>query len=279
MTGLLAEISSRAVDAFAVASMAAVGLRYSIHEILRPLRSAAGVALVLGANFVAVPLLAIGILQIVPLDRPYAIGLVLVALAAGAPFTIKLTQMSGGDVAFSAGVLVLLIVLSIGVVPLVAPRLAPGVTISAWGVAAPLIRTMLLPLVLGMGVRAFASRATPALLRLLGPIANVALAVLVLLIFGRNVTAVAGMFGTGAIAASVLLIAGAFAIGWVSGGLGERLNDEVGFCTAQRNYAAALVVASDAFASPDIVLMVVVVSLISMAMLFPAASFQNRWLA
>jgi BASS family bile acid:Na+ symporter len=86
------------------------------------------------------------ILQLIELDQAYAIGLVLVASAAGAPMIIKLTQLSDGDVAFSAGLLVLLIVVSIGYMPLVVPLLAPGSEISAWAIAAPLVLTMLLPL-------------------------------------------------------------------------------------------------------------------------------------
>ena len=46
-----------------------------------------------------------------------------------------------------------------------------------------------------------------------------------------------------AAAAAIVLVAGAFAIGWVLGGFGEHLRDEMGLATAQRNYGAALVVA------------------------------------
>jgi BASS family bile acid:Na+ symporter len=70
-------------------------LRYSVEEIVGPLRDVGAVVLALVANFVAVPIMAIGILQLVELDSAYAIGLVLVASAAGAPMIIKFTQLAG----------------------------------------------------------------------------------------------------------------------------------------------------------------------------------------
>ena len=63
MADVLATISSLAVQVFAVSSMAAIGLRYSVEEIIGPLRDLWAVVLALVANFVAVPILAFGILQ------------------------------------------------------------------------------------------------------------------------------------------------------------------------------------------------------------------------
>ena len=46
--------------------------------------------------------------------------------------------------------------------------------------------------------------------------------------------------------------------------------------TASRNFAAAMVVATKAFASADVLVMVVVASLVTMALLFPAARLLRR---
>ncbi|HWR53360.1 MAG TPA: hypothetical protein VN428_19800 [Bryobacteraceae bacterium] len=276
MSEFLTQISNLSVQIFAVASMASVGLRYTLREILAPLRRFWAVVLALVANFVAVPMLAFVILKVIKLDRPYAIGLVLVASAAGAPFVIKLTQLSGGNVAFSAGMLVLLVVVSIGYMPVVVPLLAPGSEISARAIAEPLVMTMLLPLVAGLLLKRFAPRLSE-LLPLLGVVTNISLVLLVTLTFALNLTTLAGVLGTGAILASLLFIAGAFAIGWLLGGVfGEHLRDEMALGTAQRNFAAALVVATQSFDAPGVLVMSVVVSLATMAVLFPAAKLLNR---
>jgi predicted Na+-dependent transporter len=260
---------------FAIASMTSIGLRYSVAEIVGPLRDFWAVVLALVANFVAVPLLAFGILQLIELDTAYAIGLVLAASAAGAPMIIKFTQIATGDVAFSAGLLVLLIVVSIGYMPLVVPLLAPGSEIGAWTIAAPLVLTMLLPLCVGLLVKRLAP-GTGRILPLLGVVTNVSLVTLVLLTFALNLPIVVGV-GTTAIVAALLFIAGAFGIGWVLGGaFGEHLRDEMALGTAQRNFAAALVVATQAFDAPGVLVMAIVVSLVTMAVLFPTAKLLNR---
>jgi bile acid:Na+ symporter, BASS family len=276
MSDVLTTGSNLAVQIFAIASMASVGLRYRVEELVGPLRNWWAVVLALGANFVAVPLLAVAILQLIRLDTAYAIGLVLAASAAGAPMIIKFTQIAKGDVAFSAGLLVLLIIVTIGYMPLVVPLLAPGSQISAWAIAAPLVLTMLLPFGAGLLVKRLAP-AAGRILPALGVVTNVSLLTLVVLTFALNLSTVLGVFGTGAIAASLLFIAGAFGIGWVLGGVfGEHLRDEMALGTAQRNFAAALVVATQAFDAPGVLVMAVVVSLLTMAVLFPAAKVLNR---
>ena len=51
-------------------------------------------------------------------------------------------------------------------------------------------------------------------------LSNTALLVVVALTFLLNLPTMGGMFGTGAILASILLVTGAFVIGWVLGGFG-----------------------------------------------------------
>ena len=232
MSDALTLLSRLSVLIFAIASMASIGLRYSVDEIIGPLRDVRGVTLALAANFVAVPILAFGILRLFRLDTPYALGLLLIASAAGAPMIVKFAEIAGGDVAFSAGLLVLLIVVSIAYMPLVVPLLAPGAEINAWAIAAPLVLTMLLPLGAGLLVK----RVAPAVWRILpvlGVVANVSLVTLVVLTFALNLPSVRSVFGTGAIIASLLFIGGALGIGWVFGGaFGEHLRDEMALSTA-----------------------------------------------
>ncbi len=115
------------------------------------------------------------------------------------------------------------------------------------------------------------------MLPILGIFTNVSLWTLIVLTFALNLTTMLGVFGTGAITAALLFIAGAFGIGWVlGGGFGEHLRDEMALGTAQRNFAAALVVATQSFESPGVLVMAVVVSLVTMAVLFPTAELLNR---
>ena len=109
MTTVLAQAASIAVLIFAVSSMLSVGLAYGLGQILAPLREARAVFRALVANFVLVPLLAVGIERLMPMEPPLALGLFLLAGSAGAPFLIKLASAAKSDLALSAGLLALLV--------------------------------------------------------------------------------------------------------------------------------------------------------------------------
>src|SRR5581483_1459446 len=101
MKPLLTQAASIAVAVFAVSSMLSVGLDYSIGAIVAPLKAPRAIFRVLVANFVLVPLLAVGIVRLVPLDPRLAVGLFLLAGSAGAPFLIKLAGAAKSDLALS----------------------------------------------------------------------------------------------------------------------------------------------------------------------------------
>ena len=89
----------------------------------------------LAANFVAVPLLGWGIGELLSLDEGLAIGLTIMATAAGAPFLPKLAAAAEGDLAFSVGLMVLLMVVTVVYMPLVLPLLISGVEVDPWAIA------------------------------------------------------------------------------------------------------------------------------------------------
>ena len=255
------------VPIFAVGSMLTVGFRYSVQEIIKPLRDIPGVITAVVANFVLVPLLAVAILWFIRIETPLAIGLIVVSAAAGAPMLIRLAQMAREPVSFAASILVLLLVVTMIYMPLVIPRLASGDPISAMAIARPLLLTMLLPLCLGFVVRALSQLTAETLLPWAAKITNIALYIMVGATVLGNLDAVLGVFGKGAILAALLLIAGAFAIGYLVGTFDKREKIVLGFGTAQRNFGAATVVAVQSFTDPNVLVMTVVCSTVAMLLL------------
>ncbi len=255
------------VPIFAVGSMLTVGFRYSVQEIVKPLRDIPGVITAVVANFVLVPLLAVAILWLIPIETPLAIGLIVVSVAAGAPMLIRLTQMAREPVSFAASILILLLVVTMIYMPLVIPRLASGTPTSAMAIARPLLLTMLLPLCLAFVVRALSPRTAGTLLPWAGKITNIALYIMVGATVLGNLDAVLSVFGKGAILAALLLIAGAFAIGYLVGTFDKREKIVLGFGTAQRNFGAATVVAVQSFTDPNVLVMTVICSTVAMLLL------------
>ncbi len=276
MRDLLATVADLAVLVFAVTSMLSVGLAHSARQVLGPLRDLRALARAVLANFVLVPLLALGVVRLWPLDRPLEAGLILVAMSAGAPFLIKLTEVAGADVALSATLLVLLLPVTVVYAPVAVPRVLPEAEVSAVSLAVPLFLTMLLPLAVGLLVNSrWAGRArrwAPATRRT----STLALVVIVVATTLANFSTIVELFTDGAIVPALLVIAGAFVIGYLLGGRDRNARAVLGLGTSQRNIAAATVMATQGFADNDTVVMVIVTSLAGFALLFPVAAVLRR---
>jgi BASS family bile acid:Na+ symporter len=248
--------------------MLAVGFSHKLRDVISPLRDIPGLITAVVANFVLVPLLAVGILRLIPLERPMAVGMILVASAAGAPMLIKLATNAGESAAFAAAILVLLIIVTIAYMPLVVPLLADEeASTSAWAIAKPLVLTMLVPMAVGFLIQRYIPRIARALLPYLGVVINISLWSMVMLVVYLNFGAVIGVFGTGAILAALLLIGGAFAIGYLVGTFDRSERTVLGFATAQRNFAAANVVAIDSFTDSGVLVMAVVISVVALLLI------------
>jgi predicted Na+-dependent transporter len=154
MAHVLDILSNGAVLLFVVTTMLAMGLSLTVSQILIPLQHARLIVLALVANFLLVPLLALALTYLISLSEPLKIGLILLGTAAGAPFLPKLAQFAHGNVAYSVGLMVLLMVVSIPYLPLVLPLVLPGVRVDPLAIAVSLVLTMLLPLGIALVVRA-----------------------------------------------------------------------------------------------------------------------------
>ena len=254
--------------AFVLSSMLAMGLGLTVSQIIAPLRNARLVVLSLVVNFVLMPLGAVALAALLRLDQPLGVGLLLLGLAAGAPFLPKLAQIARGNLAFAVGLMVLLMVVTVGYLPLVLPLLLPEVSVNPAQIARSLFLLMLLPLAGALAVKArfadVAARTKPLLDRL----SNLSLILLALLITAGNVNNVLAVFGTRGILAGLLFIAIGFVIGWLLGGPDRNTQRVLALGTAQRNIAAALVV-GQSFSDPKVVVMVVVVAIVSLLILMP----------
>jgi len=269
------ELLSKAVPiamlSFVVSSMLAVGLGLLLSQIAAPLRNVRLVAMGLATNFVLMPLAAVVLGRLLRLDTPFAVGLVILGSAAGAPFLPLLAKLSKGDMAFAVGLMVLLMILSVGYMPLVLPLLLEGVSVDAMKIARSLLLLMLLPLGIGLVARARWEPAAARIKPVLDRLSSLSLILLIALLTVTNFDKIVSVFGTHAILAGILFLLLGFAIGYVLGGPTRETRRVLGLGTSQRNIAAALVVAGQNFSDPKVVVMVVVVAIVGLLLLMPLA--------
>jgi BASS family bile acid:Na+ symporter len=260
---------SIAMLVFVLSSMVGMGLGLRLGEIISPLRNVRMVVLSLVANFVVMPLVALALWRMLRLDEALGIGLLLLGMAAGAPFLPKLAQIARGNIAFAVGLMVLLMVITVGYLPFVLPQLLPGVSVNPAKIARSLVMLMLIPLGGALVVNAYYPRVAARAKPLFDRVSNWGLITLIALLTVLNMTSVLAVFGTGGILAGVLLLAGGYAVGWVLGGPSPDTRSVLGLGTAQRNIAAALVVGSQSFDDPNVVVMIVVVAVVGLLILMP----------
>jgi len=265
---ILEQTSSIVMLVFVLSSMITLGFGLTVRQIVEPLRSIRLVALSLVANFVVMPVVAVLLAQGLWLAEPLRVGLVLLGAAAGAPFLPKLAQIARGNVAYSVGLMVMLIVVSIGYLPLLLPLLLRGVTVDTLQIAKSLVLLMLLPLAGALAVNALLPKVAARLRPPLEIVSNVSVVLVFVLLLVVNIQGELSLFGTRGILAGILFVAAGYGSGWLLGGPRMDTRIVLGQGTSQRNIAAAMVVGKS-FSDPLVVVMVVVVATIGALMLLP----------
>ena len=256
---------------FIVTSMLAMGMSLTMPQIVGPLKNPRLVILALVANFVLVPLWAYLITVVLPLDQPLQIGLIMFATAAGAPFLPKLVQGAKGNIAFSVGLMVLLMVVTVFYVPLVLPLLLPGVSVNPWDIAKSLIALMLVPLALGMLFKSHSPDSAGHWQRFMDKTSSISLIVLLVVGLGLNVSNIISLIGSWGLLALVLLIVGSVLIGLLLGGRDPAIRSVMSLGTAQRNISAAILVSAQNFAGTTTLLYVLVGGVLLLLILLPTA--------
>ena len=270
MSDVLGVIVQLSALVFVVSSMLAMGLSLTVPAIIAPLKNARLVILALVINFVAVPFVAWAIQAVMDLDQDIYTGLLLLATAAGAPFLPKLAQVAKGNAAFSVGLMVMLMVVTIIYMPIVLPLFLTGVEINPWDIAKSLIVMMLLPLGIGLFMK---SRWPATAKELQGLMSSASSFAILLLLVGAIIlqwSAIVSLIGTGGLVAILIFLLVALALGYFAGGSDPATRSVMGLGTAQRNVSAALVVGAQNFSdSPNVLVTVIVGALIGLVLLMP----------
>ena len=267
-------VAAVAVPLFAVTSMVAVGLGHTVRQFLTPLRDARLVLAGLAANFVIAPAVAFAVITVFGIPQEARIGLMVLACAAGAPFVLKLSKLARADMAVSSSLLAVMLLATIGYMPVALPVLLPGVEVAPGAIAAVLLLTMFLPLVGAVLLRQFSPAAASLAQRPVGRLSLVAMVVMLANQFLADHRELAGLVGTGTIAAILAFIALNFGLGWILGAWRAGTGVVLGISASQRNMGAATVVVVANFEDSLAVPTVVLAGFLALIVLIPVA----RWL-
>jgi predicted Na+-dependent transporter len=111
-----------------------------------------------------------------------------------------------------------------------------------------------------------------ALEPVMAQISTVSLALLLVLMLALNFQNVLALFGTGAVAVTLLFVAVSVLAGYVLGGPSVKTKRVLALGTGQRNLSAAFIIATGNFGDePDVLVYVAAAGLVGMVLLFPTA--------
>ena len=154
MQEILAQTLPLVALAFLASAMFSVGLDLTARQIVEPLKNRRLVGAALLANVVLVPLLALAIVRLVPMDHALAIGIVVYALAAGTEGGPKFVQLAKGNAGFAVGLLALLLSITVVCMPMALSLAVPDAHVDRGSLLVKLFMAVVVPIGAGLVIRA-----------------------------------------------------------------------------------------------------------------------------
>ena len=270
---LLQTTFSPLVFLFTVSNLAAMGLQVKVPDVIVASRNKRSLAQIFVWGWVVGPAFGYLITRVLPLAEPYVVVVLLASLAPCAPFLQQMVGKARGDMGFAGAFIPLVAVGTVVLMPLMAPLLIKGLTISTWSLAKPLLLTILLPLLIGATIRHYADTAATKLfpaVKGLALLSTLLTIVWCLVLYGRGMLDTAGEL---ALLSMTLFMVGMGLLPYLFGfGLKQNQRSVLALGMGTRNVAAVLAAAlAIPNADPRIVVMVVMWTLWSVVLAAIAA--------
>lgn len=232
------------------------GLGATVGDVLYVVRRPRMLLVSLVSMFIVMPFVALALVLVLDPPEVARVALVALALSPVPPILLNRQRKAGGRNSYGLGLTATVSVLSIALVPALVAFLgrlldAPF-QISAGAVAAQVVVAVVLPLAVGMVVRAFLPRAAD---RLMGPaalVANVVLLAAVVVVLIAALPRMGQVLTAGTVAAIVLFTVLGLAFGHALAGPDPGDSAVLALASAVRHPGIALAVAGANFPSLDV---------------------------
>jgi BASS family bile acid:Na+ symporter len=276
MNEFLSDAFTPVVLVYLVSTMLASGLSLTPSQIFGPFRN---VRLTLSAavgNYVLVPLIAALLARLFDLDQPLRYGLVLLAMTAGAESIPLLTMNAKGNVGLSVGLLVTSLLIGVFYLPFMLSIFLAEVQIDRIALLVKLSLTVALPIVIGLVVKARYEKAANYLAKYTHKTANLFMALTVVLIFALNYEKFILLFGSRAIGVALIYIVLTFLLGYMLGGPERGNRAPMGFWFGARNASISMLLASQLFPDPNVLVMASVTVILMILLALPTSFWLGR---
>jgi bile acid:Na+ symporter, BASS family len=265
---------------FVVLYMFSVPLESTRGEIIQYFKDISLMGRALLANFVVIPILGFIIARFLHFPPDFRIGFLLLAIAPGGLLALQFARVSKGNRVFAAALLLGFCLLAILITPLFVywffPREGAGRLPFGW-LTMMLFLLIVAPLVVGRVLQRLIPQQAPKLGLWLGRL-SIVIFIIAAVTAGRYKTPAIKLMGTNGIAAIVLLILGAWVVGWLMGGPEVRNRKVLAISSSMRNVGVCLPIASNYFAGTEVTVPILAFSgiMIPMNMVFSVVAARMR---
>ena len=257
---------------FVVLYMFSVPLETTRGEIIGYLKDFNLMGRALLANFVIIPILGIIIARFFDLPPDFRTGFLLLAMAPGGLLALQFARVSKGNLVLAVALLLVFCLLAILITPLFVylffPKEGSGHLPFGW-LTMMLLLLIVVPLVVGRVLQKIIPEQAPKLGLWLGRL-SIVIFIIAAVMAGRYKSPAIKLMGTTGIAAIVLLILGAWIVGWLMGGPEIRNRKVLAIASSMRNAGVCLPIASNYFAGTEVTVPIMAFSglMIPMNMVF-----------
>jgi len=249
--------------------MVATGLGTRLADVFNAARDWRLIARVGMVNYGAVPFAAVLLLLLFRVEPTAAAGFLILAVCPGAPYAPPLAALAGGNVAISAGLMMVLASSSVIVAPLLLSVLLPlitgegGLRMDALRMLGTILVIQLLPLSSGLAMNYWRPDLAARLLKpavVVGKVLNVAVIGLILLAQAQQLLDIR-LIG---VLAMLIWLGISIVLGWHAGGPTDKDRRAVALTTALRNVGLGVVITTSAFAGTQAVTAVLAYGLVQL---------------
>jgi predicted Na+-dependent transporter len=240
---LLTHLFNAGVAVSIISTVLDLGMSYRVAELVAPLRRVWLVALVILVNSVLVPAAAWGIGKALPIDASAVTGMTLAAIGAASAAGLKATQLARrADLPLAVSLVVILQFANLVAVPLWAGQVVSGASISASSILGNLLLLVLVPLAIGLLVRARYATHSASWQVELAKLSNLALALALIAGISVNWQAIVSLLGSWVLLASALTAIVAVVLGGVVGRAEPETQTTIGLVSGLRFGSLGLII-------------------------------------
>jgi BASS family bile acid:Na+ symporter len=239
---------------FVAVYMLSVPLETTRGEIIKTMSNFNLMGRSLLANFIIIPILGIVIAQFFDLPPDIRTGFLLLAIAPGGLLALQFARISNGNRVFAVALLFIFCLLAILITPtlvlLFFSREGAGKLPFAWLIMM-LCLLIVVPALVGRALQRLIPQHAPNLGLWLGRL-SIVIFIVAAVMAGSYKTPAVKLMGTNGIAAIVLLILGAWILGWLLGGPEVRNRKVLAISSSMRNVGVCFPIATNYFAGTEV---------------------------